>query len=77
MNTITICLNGQPAEEIEKGDFFHSLTWEALMPTINKMANIRPWERVDGIIISPEDIRLAISQKPGRKLNSVTAVKES
>lgn len=70
MDNIIISLNGHSPAEIENGDFFHSLPWDALMPTISTMANIRPWEKIDGIIISQDDIRVKISQKVGRKASS-------
>lgn len=67
MTKLIIPLNGTPAEEIEGVGFFHSIPWDALMPTIMKMANLRPYEKVDGLIISDADVQLRISQKPGRK----------
>lgn len=70
MDNIIISLNGHAPAEIENGDFFHSLTWDALMPTITKMVSLRPYEKIDGLIISPEDIRVKISQKVGRKAGS-------
>lgn len=77
MDTITICLNGKPAEEIESGDFFHSLPWHALMPAIIEMVNLRPYEKIDGLIISSEDVRVRISQKVGRKANSLKTVDQN
>lgn len=76
MDKIIIPSNGQAKEEIEQGDFFQSIPWTALMPIISEMSHLRPWEKVDGIIITSEDIRVKISQKPGRKTSTNAALKE-
>lgn len=67
MDKIIIPSNGQTAEEVESAGFFHAIPMDALMPVIEKMSNLRPWDKIDGIIITSEDIRVKISQKVGRK----------
>lgn len=77
MNTITICLNGQPAEEIEKMDgVISSVSWAALMPTISEMVRLRTDELIEGIVINDTDIRVKIGRKKGRKVNSVKPIKD-
>lgn len=70
METIIIPLNGQEKAEIESGDFFHSIPWDALMPEIIRLCNMRPWDKADGLIVSADDIPVKISQKVGRKPNA-------
>lgn len=50
MNTITICLNGKPAEEIEKiqGTII-SVNWDSLLPTIEKSVRLRDDEIIEGL----------------------------
>lgn len=67
MDKIIIPLNGKTAAEIENGEFFHSIPWDALMPHINQMASVRPYEKIDGLIVSETDIQVRISQKRGPK----------
>lgn len=65
MDKLIISFNG-PAEHIEQGDFFHSILWDALMPKIQEFANLRPYEKIDGLIITDTDIRVKISRKKGK-----------
>lgn len=68
MDTIIICLNGKPAEEVAKIEgVITAINWDAVMPTINDLVRLRPYEQVDGLIVSDTDIRVKISQKRGRK----------
>lgn len=68
MDTIIICLNGKPAEEVAKTEgVITAINWDAIMPAINDLVRLRPYEQVDGLIVSDIDIRVKISQKRGRK----------
>ena len=71
MSKIIIPLNGQTESEIEKMDgVITSISWDALMPTINQHVRLRPDEIIDGLVINETDIRVKISRKKGRKIKA-------
>lgn len=62
-------MNGKPADEVAKSEGM-SVNWDALMPAINEMVRLRPYEQIDGLVINDTDINVKISQKRGRKTKS-------
>lgn len=78
MNNIVVSLNGQPKEEIEKIDgVIMSVPLDALLPHISEYVRLRPYELIDGLVISDTDIRVKISRKRGREVKAEAIAKEA
>lgn len=71
MSKIIIAFNGKSESEVEEvSGVITSVPWDALLPKINDFVRLRPDEVIDGLIITDTDIRVKISRKKGRKVNS-------
>lgn len=68
MNTVTVCFNDTPAQEVEKLDgTIMAVPWTALLDTIGNSVRLRPDEIILGLLANDTDIRVKISRKKGRK----------
>lgn len=73
-----ISFNGAPDSEIENQGVIQSVSWSALMPTIETFVRLRPDEVINGLVINDTDIRVNIGRKRGRKNGQKTlAVKNN
>lgn len=70
MNKLIIPLTGKSESEIENNMIFSSMNWDALMPTINQFARLRPDEVIEGIICDEAGIKVTIGRKKGPKKGS-------
>jgi hypothetical protein len=65
---MTITLTEKTTEEIEKSQNLETISLNDLLPEIKRLARVRQYENIDGLIISPQgEIKVAISLKVGRR----------
>lgn len=67
MDKLIISFNGLSESEIENQATLLSVNWAALMPAIEGFVRLRPYEKINGLIINDTEIRVSIAQKSGRK----------